>query len=68
MYCIILDYNTTKANVLELPKNDFWDEIKIEEHTGYNMTDCYYILTDEKPILNFINYCIHIHSGTYRGK
>jgi hypothetical protein len=56
MYCIILDYNTTKANVLELPKNDFWDEIKIEEHTGYDMTDCYYILTDEKPILNFINY------------
>jgi|LakMenE01Jun11ns_1017448.scaffolds.fasta_scaffold6274360_1 hypothetical protein len=56
MYCIILNYNTAQTDVLELPENDFWDESKIEEYTGYNMTDSYFMLTDEKPHLNFINY------------
>ena len=55
MYCIILNYNTNKIDVIELPHNDFWEESKIEEYTGYNMTDCYFMLTHLKPKLNFID-------------
>jgi len=54
MYCIILNYTINAIDVIELPYNDFWEESKIEEYTGYNMTDCYFMLTDEKPKLNFL--------------
>ena len=56
MYRIILNYNTAQTDVLELPENDFWEDSNIEEYTGYDLKDCYYMLTDKKPILNFINY------------
>lgn len=56
MYCIIMNYTINQIDVLELPYSDFWEESKIEEYTGYNMSDCYFMLTDEKPQLNFLTY------------
>ena len=55
MYCTILNYSINTIDVIELPYSDLWEESKIEEYTGYNLTDCCFIITDDKPQLNFID-------------
>lgn len=55
MYCIIMNYNTASLDVIELPYSDFWEESSIEEYAQYNLKDCYYMLTDKRPELDFLN-------------
>ncbi len=57
MYVTILNFESGKIDVLEIPMSNAGDsaELYIEETLNYSLSNCDWMMTPEKPELNFLN-------------
>jgi hypothetical protein len=57
MYVTILNFESGKIDVLEIPMSNAGDsaELYIEETLNYSLSNCDWMMTAEKPELNFLN-------------
>lgn len=57
MYVTILNFESGKIDVLEIPSSNADDsaELYIEETLNYSLSNCDWMMTAEKPELNFLN-------------